>query len=219
MASTSSRRSIFGGARRRQAHQRKVGRAAADVGDQHQLFALQRRFIGEGGGDRFELEGDIRESRAARDFFQGALGQLVGSGIFIHEKHRAAEHGLREIAAGSLFGALLERADELRQQVAVAQRTPQHLGLAIDQRRAEQALERAHQPAFAAFQVSRQRRAAEMDGIFLGVEEYRRGQGGLAAFQRQQGSLAGTAPADGGVGRAEVHAACVSHGDLLSTGN
>ncbi|KAG1283672.1 hypothetical protein G6F64_014341 [Rhizopus arrhizus] len=59
---------------RPQADQRKVGRAAADVDDQHQLFAIDLRFIVECGGQRFKLEFDVGEPHAARDLAQGVLG-------------------------------------------------------------------------------------------------------------------------------------------------
>ena len=96
------------------------------------------------------------------------------------------------------------------------------LGLAVDQAAAEQAFEGAHQAAFVAFQVFIQRGAAEAGGVFIGVEEHRRGQGGLAVFEWQQGGCARAKPADRGVGGAEVYAAGAGrllHSSALQAGS
>ncbi len=86
----------------------------------------------------------------------------------------------------------------------------------LDQFGTQQALERAHQPAFVAFQVFVQRQAAVHRAAFFHVEEDHRWQSDLVVLQRDQRFHAGTQPADGGVGCAEVDTAgtgwrCVLH--------
>ncbi|MNO48942.1 hypothetical protein D3C76_392840 [compost metagenome] len=74
----------------------------------------------------------------------------------------------------------------------------------LDQLGAQQALERAHQAAFVAFQVLVQRQPAVHRAAFFDVEEDHRRQGDLVVLQRDQRFHAGAQPADGGVGRAKV---------------
>ncbi len=73
-----------------QAHQGKVRSTAADVGNQHQLFAVDLGFVFECCRDRLVLEGHFAETDAARDFPQGVFSQLVGSLVVIDEMDRGA---------------------------------------------------------------------------------------------------------------------------------
>ena len=206
------------GAAGTEAHQRKVGGAAADVGDQDQFLAVDLGFVVEGGGDRLVLEGDLAETDVARDFRQRVLGQLVGHRIVVDEKYRAAEDRALETASGLGFGAALDLADELGQQQPERQRTPRHFGLAVHQAGPEQAFQRAHQAPFVAGQVVGQGRAAIAHFLVVGIEKHHRGQCRLAVFERQQRvpALRGRAwswpdPANRGVRRTEVDAASVRH--------
>src|SRR5690606_145498 len=52
---------------RRQAHQREIGRATADIGDQYQFFSFELGFVIEGRSDRFVLEFDFPEADRLRD--------------------------------------------------------------------------------------------------------------------------------------------------------
>jgi hypothetical protein len=72
------------------------------------------------------------------------FGKLVGGGILVDEMHRSAQYGRRELAAGGAFGAALEFADEVRQQLAERHGLAHHFGAVIHHRRAQQALERTH---------------------------------------------------------------------------
>ncbi|MNS08804.1 hypothetical protein D3C72_402710 [compost metagenome] len=86
----------------------------------------------------------------------------------------------------------------------------------LDQLGTQQALERAHQAAFVAFQVLVQRQPAVHRATFFDIEEDHRRQGDLVVLQRDQRFHAGAQPADSGVGRAEVDTAgtgrrCVFH--------
>lgn len=220
LPSRSSRRSAAR-ALRRQAHDGEVGRAAADVGDQHQLLAAQGALVVQRGADRLELEADLAKAHLARDGLECVLGLAVGGLVLIDEVHRAAEHRVVEGAPGRALGARLELADEAREQLAKPERAPIHLGLAIDQAGAEQALERAHQPPFVALQVFGERSAPVVDRVLVGVEEHRRRQRRPAVLERDEDGRVEAQPADGGVGGAEVDAAGAGrlvHGVARGTG-
>ena len=155
----------------RQAHQRKVGRTAADVGDQHQLFPGDLRLVVEGGGNRLELEGDVLEADGTGHIGQRVLRQLVGLRIVVDKENGTAEHGRREFAACRLLRAAFHFADELRQQHTEWQRTSAHFRLAIDEAGAQQAFQRTHQTAFVTGQITGQRRAAKTDFLVFRIEE------------------------------------------------
>ena len=198
-----------------QTHQGKVRGTTADVDDQHQLFAFDGGFVVEGRGDRFVLEGHILETDLARHFHQGVFGFLVGGGIVIDEEHRAAQYHLLEFPTGGGFGAAFQLADEQPQEVLERHGGAQHAGVVLDQLGAQQALQRAHQPAFVAFQVLVQRQAAVHRTAFLDIEEHHRRQGDLVVLQGDQRLLAGAQPADGGVGGTEVNAAGTGRGGVV----
>ena len=191
----------------RQAHQREVRGTTADVDDQHQLFFLDGRLVVECRRDRFVLERHIFETDFARHFDQRVFGFLVSQRIVVDEEHRTAQHHLLEFPTGGGFGAALELADEQPEQVLERHRRAEDAGVVLDQLGAEQAFQRAHQPAFVAFQILMQGQATVDRATFLDVEEDHRRQGDLVVFQRDHGVHAGAQPADGGVGRAEVDAA------------
>jgi hypothetical protein len=195
------------GALRGKADDGEVRGAAADVGDQHDFFALDLRFVMVGRGNRLELEADVLEADGVGDFAQGVFGELVGDGVVIDKKDRAAENGLLEAAPGFAFGPRFQGADEFLEQVAEDDGAAVNFGAAVDQAAAEQAFQGAHQAAFGTGQVFAQAVAADADGVGFGIEEDDRGQRRLAVFQRQQRRLAGAQPADGGVGGAEIDAA------------
>ena len=161
----------FFGPRGRQAHQRKVGSTAADVGDQHQLFAVDLRLVVEGGGNRLELEGDVLEAHGTGHVGQRVLRQLVGLRIVVDKENGTTEHGRREFAAGRLLGAAFHFANELGQQHAKWQGAATHFRLAIDETGAQQAFQRAHQTPLVTGQITGQRRAAKTDFLVFRIEE------------------------------------------------
>ncbi|MNE17296.1 hypothetical protein D3C80_1102720 [compost metagenome] len=200
----------------RQAHQGEVRGTAADVDDQYQFFTLDGRLVVEGRGNRFVLEGDFLEADLPGDFGQGIFGFLVGSLVLIDKKHRAAQYHFIEGPAGIGLGALFQLADKHAQQVLERQGGAQHTGVVLDQLGAQQALERAHQAAFIAFQVLVQGQAAVDRATFFDIEEHHRGQGDLAVLQLDQRLHTRAMPTDGGIGRAKVDTAstgwgCVFH--------
>ena len=191
----------------RQANDGKVGSATADVGNQHDFFAMNLRFVMIGGGNRLELKADFREADGAGNFAQRVLGLLVGRRVVVDKENRAPENGLFEGTIRRLLRPFFQGADELVQQFPEDDGLPIHLRAPVDQAAAEQALQRAHQPAFGAVQIFRQPGAAEADVVLFRVEKHHRGQRQLAILQRQQARCARSLPADGGVGRTEIDAA------------
>jgi len=137
----------------RQAYQREVGSTTADIDNQHQFFALDGGLVVECRRDRFVLEGHFLEADGAGHVGQGVFGFLVGQGIVVDEKHRAAQYHFFEFTTGGRFGALFQLGDKQPQQVLERHRRAQNAGVVFDQLGAQQALERAHQAAFVAFQV------------------------------------------------------------------
>jgi hypothetical protein len=142
-----------------------------------------------------------------RHIDQGVFGFLVGQRIVIDKEHRATQHHLLEFPTGGGFRAALQLADEQAEQVLERHGRAENAGVVLDQLGTEQALERAHQPAFVAFQVLVQRQTTVHRATFFEVEEDHRGQGDLVVFQRDHRVHAGAQPADSGVGRAEVDTA------------
>ena len=96
----------------REAQQRKVRGATADIDNQHQRLALDLAFVVKRGGNRFKLEFNLAKPGAAGDVSQGVLCQLVGLGVVIDKKHRPAKHHLAELAPGAGFGAGFQGADK-----------------------------------------------------------------------------------------------------------
>ena len=87
-------------ARRAHAHEREVGRAAADVGHQHELFAVDPAFVVERGGDRFVLEVHLGKAHGMCRALQRGLRARVALGVVVDEEHRPAQHHARDRRAG-----------------------------------------------------------------------------------------------------------------------
>ncbi len=135
--------------RRAHAHQREVGCAAADVGHQHQLFAVDVAFVVQRGGDRFELEPHLVEARPAAPRSCSAACACASRAGSSSTKNtgrpsttRAQRHGpprpRRQLQAAQVAG----------HHVAVAHRAAgADVGALVEQTRAEDALHRTHQTA------------------------------------------------------------------------
>ena len=178
---------------RAHAHDAEVRGAAADVGHQHGLLAIDRLFVVERGGDRLVLELHVAESHVARHARHRVLRGGVARWLVVDEEHRPADHGALDRAADARLGPGLQVAQVAADDVEVAHRmAATDLGAALDQVGAEDALHRAHQAAFAAFDIRRDRGAAvqplrrlvrgqPLDGI-----EHRSGHAGERLLQRDQ---------------------------------
>ncbi len=170
-------------------------------------LALDPAFVVEGGGDGFQFEGHLVEAGGTGGGFQGGLGGGVAAGVLVDEMHRPAhDHAARACAQhGFCTGAQLGQ--ETGNDVAKGNRLAMHGGALVDERAAQQALERPHQPAFIARQVTLHGGAAERRAAVLVGEEQRGGQGGGAVFERQHAAAAiRQRHGHGRVGGAEVDA-------------
>jgi hypothetical protein len=101
-----------GAAFRRNPHDRKIRGAAANIGDQCVLFALDGLLIGQGRGNGLVLELDLGKSLRAGDFLEGVARRAVRRRIVVHEMDRAAEHGTGDAGARRAFGRGFEAGDD-----------------------------------------------------------------------------------------------------------
>ncbi|MOA13541.1 hypothetical protein D3C78_1336000 [compost metagenome] len=96
---------------------------------------------------------------------------------------------------------------EQRNDVLVAHQMAMHRRLVLQQRAAQQAFERAHQPPFLAFEVLRHGIAPVMGAVLLGMEEQGRGHDHLLPFKGDgTDGTASNAQRHGRVGGAEINA-------------
>src|SRR5205085_7117594 len=95
-------------ARRPAAHEREVGRAAADVSDQHLLLPLYGLLVVEGGGDRLVLQLDFAKARTRGGAAERSLGARVALGVVVDEVHRPAEHRARDRRSNGGLGLAAE---------------------------------------------------------------------------------------------------------------
>ena len=92
----------------------------------------------------------------ARGGLQRGLRRGVALGVVVDEEHRPAEHGAVDRRAGARLGQRLQVPQVAGDHVEVAHRAAAaDVGVLLDQRRAEHALHRAHQPAVDAVDVGR----------------------------------------------------------------
>ena len=191
-----------------QAHDGEVGGTAADVHHQHHGFLREALLVVQRGGDGLHLEIHFAQACGARGVGQGLLGLAVALGMVIHEVHGPAQHhalGQAPVQRGTR--PVGHAAKEQSDHILVADQLVVHGRLFLQQRAAQQALERAHEPARLAIQVLGHGVAPEMRAVLIRMEEQRRGHAAGIAFQRQQAcGLAGHAPGHGGVGGTEIYA-------------
>ena len=192
---------------RTQAQDREVRGTAPQVDHQHQALARQAALVVQRGGNRLELERHLVKPDRARRLQQGLLGQGIALGVVIDEMHRPPHHHAPGCCAQGLAGALTQHPQESRDDVEEADRAVVDDGGLEQQRTAQQAFQRAHQPALGAAQVMCQRIAAEMGAALLGVVEHGGRHGQRLAFERNQtGQALVVGPGHGRVGSTEVDA-------------
>ncbi len=92
------------GALGRQADHGEIRGAAADIGDDGELFVVDRLLIVEGGGDGLELELDMLEPLPADRRFELALGLAIGGIVVVDKADGAAGNGALQRLAGVFFG-------------------------------------------------------------------------------------------------------------------
>ena len=198
--------------------QRKVRRAAADVGHQHDLLLGAVLLEVERGGDRLVLKVHLGKADRACGRFEGGLRPGVARGVVVDEEHRPAEHGLRDRCAQVRLGMPLQLLQVAGQHLAVADRMAgADIGALVEQGRAEDALHRAHQAALDTLDIGRQRGAPiQASGGLVRRQafddvEHRGRHGRVAGFDFQQAHRSARQAwcwhGDTGVGGAEVDGA------------
>ena len=204
---------------RRHAHDREVRGAATDVDDQHQLLARHLLLIIERRCNRLVLERDVPEALLARDLLQCGLRLGIGRVVLVDEAHRAAEHDLIDLLAEPGFDLRFQMREEEAENAGERHRLLADVGLLVDQRGAENALQRAHEAAVMAGQVALDCAAPELHAVILEIEEHRARQGAMLPLQRDQLCGGVIAEADRGVRSAEVDAAIgrCRHARLVSS--
>ena len=195
---------------------REIRRAAADVGHQHQLLALDARLVVERGGNRFVLEHHLTQARIVGRGGERALGLGVALSVAVDEVHRPPDHRPGRQRAAVAARAFQQVAQVSGHDIGVAHRPPRRncRGLA-DQVRTQDALDRAHQAPVAAVDIGGDRRIAEAHAAVGAIEHCGRHAGGSVLEIHQLDSRTGD-PGDRRVRRAEIDRAdrrrCRRHG-------
>jgi hypothetical protein len=186
----------------------EVARAAANVGDQHQLFALYRLLIVMSRGDRFVDEGDVAKSGAPCDCLEHLLRSRIRAVVAIHEAHRPAVHDGHDLLPCECFGLVLQVPHKDLDDFGQRHHAVAQASLFVDQGGAQDRLQGTHQPAFGLSDIGRDGFGAEQHpALRLVVEEHRTRHQRAAAFERceRDGSVA--SDADGRIRRAEIQSA------------
>ena len=90
----------------------KVARAAADVGDEHQLFALDRLFVVVGRRDGLIHERDVAKAHPSGNGLEHLLRPRICRVVVVDEAHRPAVHDGRDLLAGEGFGLVFQMPHE-----------------------------------------------------------------------------------------------------------
>ena len=204
---------VAGGAH---AHQREIRSAAADIGDQHQLFIGDGGFVIERRSDGFELKRNFGKARRMRRQFQRGNGLRVARGVAIDEMHRPTDDDAIEFATVLRLGDALQVAQIADDDIDVLDRDAvADFRNLLHQIRAENTFDRAHQPAIVAIDVRGNGFAPKTARIVFGVIENGRRHALKTRLQFDEPHTALVRNGDGGIGRAEVDGTVVveGHGD------
>ena len=135
------------------------------------------------------------------------LGRRIGSVVIVDEAHRTTADHCVEAPSGSGFGIPLQLADEQPDDLAEGHGALLHPGGVVEQRSAQHALQRPHQPAIGAGHVFGHGATPEECGVLLERKEDRRGQCRPSLLERQQCGHAIVGHRHRRIGGAEIHAA------------
>jgi hypothetical protein len=124
--------------------------------------------------DRLELERDLGKTRTRGRGFQLSLRPHVRVRVVIDEEGGAAEDDAAGLATHARRAGLPQEAQESRDDLRERMAPQPDLGLFLEQRRAEDALEGSHQAARIVREMSPHRLAAIGDAVILEAEEHRR---------------------------------------------
>ena len=202
------------GASRTDPHDREVGRATADVRDEHDLLDVDAALVVERRGERLVLELHLGEARKVRGLRQGPLRGGVADGIVVDEEDRSAQDHLAQRRARRSLCLQAQVAQVADDHIEIAHRTATaDIGGLLDQTAAEDALHRAHQATVQTVDVGGDGGTAELAGrpadvVALDAVEHRGRHRHMAGFQLDQPHRAGgVGDRDGGVGGSEVDGA------------
>ena len=189
-------------------HDREVARAAADVGDQHQLLARYGLLVVMGGGDGFVGEGDLAEAGLPRHTLQHGLRARIGLVVVVDKTHRAAHHDGGDLPAGEFFRLGFQVPDEDLDDLGERHLAAAKAGFLVDQGRAQDRLERPHKPALGLLDIGRDGGIAEHDpALGFVIEEHRAGHQRVVRLDRRQLGHAVAHHADRRVRRSEIQSA------------
>ncbi len=145
---------------RAEADHREVAGAAADIGDQRQFLGCHRLLVVMRRRDRLIDEGDVAKPARRAMSFQHHLSPRVRL-VVVVEAHRPAMHDGGDLAAGEGFGLVLEVPHEDLDDFPQGNLAAAEAGLVVDQRGAQDRLQRTHQSAFGLADIGRDRFVAE----------------------------------------------------------
>src|SRR5262249_18730415 len=94
------------------AHDRKVGRAAADIRDKDEFFPLRLLLVVNGSGNRLIFEVNVSIAGEARNIFEYRLRLRIGNLIVVDEMHGAAMHDACQLAIKRCFRTPFHLADK-----------------------------------------------------------------------------------------------------------
>ena len=166
-------------------HDRKVRRAAADIGDQCDFLRCDLPLVVQRCGDRLELEGDVVEPYPARNRPQRLLSLAIGIRRVVDEMHRTAMDHIAQFAARGLFGSAFDRAEVIGDHLVKSHPLAADAGSLVNQGGAEHRFEAAHQAAGSPLDIGLDRPAADQDGSVDLVENSTRNRG-VSALQGHQ---------------------------------
>jgi len=160
---------------RAQAHHGEVRCTATQVHHKHQALSREAPLVVQRRRNRLQLKRHLVKPDRLRRLLQRGLRQRVTLRVVVHKMHRPAHHHTGGRFAQRVGGAFAQRVQKGGHDVQKAHLLAVHLGFFHQQRTAQQAFERAHEPALGAAQVLRHGIAPEVCLVVFSVVKHRRG--------------------------------------------
>ena len=170
----------------RDANDREVRGAAADVDDQNEFLARRLLLVIERGCDRLVLERDVAKTLRAGDLLQRRLRLGIGGIVLVDEADGPAEHHFADLAAEMGFDPAFQIGKIEAENVGKRHRLLPNIRLLMDQRGAENALQRPHEAAVIALQVQIDRAPPKANAMIVEIEEHGARQRRMLALERKQ---------------------------------
>src|SRR5689334_7088964 len=131
----------------------------------------------------------------------------VGGIVLVDEAHWAAEYDLGDVVAEMGLDPALQIGEIESENGRERHGLLADIGLLVDQRGAENALQRAHEAAVMTPEIKVDRVTPIVNGMVLEIEEHRARQRQMILLERQQMGLRMIADADGRVRGSEIDSA------------